>query len=241
MGETDPFQGPMFKEWQQAEADAKFIRDQVKVYAQLLYNIGQFALLSFSISVEVFLRYDFGERYLKPIAALLGFGWIYLIYIAYGDYQDGAKALLYFGYTFLAVGALHIVWIQVRNQLGQKWHSKSSGVPWAPLTWIAPSRGSLFLLIEPGIVITVGLFAVASGQQLLGQYLLVAACALFGKCLIERSHHRQKLLDAIDSQIESEMFTEALKGKASPRKAKGFVVPGAGKWLHTRQDRMATP
>ena len=226
----DPIQPLSFKDWQQAEADGKFIRDQVKVYGQLLYDISQFALFSFSISVEVFLRYDFGERYLKPLAALLGFGWIYLIYIAYGEYHDGAQALLYFGYTFLAVCGLHIVWIQIRNQFGYRWHSKSTGVPWAPLTWIAPSQVTLFLLIEPGIVIGLALFAVARDQQLLGQYLIAAAVALVGKYLIQRAHFREKLLDAIDSQIESEVFAEALKGTPSPRKALGFIVPGAGKW-----------
>lgn len=232
MSSDDPLNIPSLGEtWQKHAAEAKANQQMVLAILRALHALAQFVLFAASLTVEVFLRYDFGERYLKPPAVLLGLAWLALASLYFGPQAVGAETLTTFAHAFIVVSLLKMVWIQIRIRRGVRWHSKSPGVPLPPLARIATSHSMLHQIIEPAIAIVAGVVVIVSGGGVLGLYLFFAAIAMVGKNLIERARFREKLLDAIDSQIESETFAEAMKDRPSPRKARGFVVPGAGKWL----------
>lgn len=100
--------------------------------------IGYAILGWFSITVEAFLRYDFGERYYSKGNYLVGFFWLnILILIGFFSTLAGGNPMtmifIWIGYNLFS--ALHFFRIWARDQIGEPQHSLYSGR--SRLEWLA--------------------------------------------------------------------------------------------------------
>ena len=83
----------------------------------------------------------------------------------------------------------------------------------------------LAFVYEPILIVTVG-FLLLSVDGYVGAAVMLGGVAALSVTSLQYQQYRNALLDRIDAQIESEMFSEALEGKPL-KETKGFVVPGA--------------
>ena len=214
----------------------------------------------FSLSIEVFLRKDFGERYLSPIRfflawfafSTLAFGGqvVNLMGMAYGPREGGEvwKGLLsgllfhvlYWG--FLIMSAWQFRRISKRNKRGERWHSWSFGVSrFSGL--IGRKVGSftiddwaLYRFIEPtaifALAVLVGLVSVPAGSWL---WLASVTLLLKNNYMYAQAHGR--LLDLVDAQIEGQYLQAALRGE-DKQKTAGYSVVRAPSALDKDGDGM---
>jgi hypothetical protein len=142
----------------------------------VLLNLTMFVLGWFSITVEVFLRFAFGERYLSLLRLCLAYmtfqvfqtlyfllGWLFgfagnpMNWLFNSPdlstlFAGGVHSLLYhlFVYGFFGLSALHLITIAKRENAGQEWHTASFGVSWLTyLPWDAWDAlvDTVFLLV----------------------------------------------------------------------------------------------
>lgn len=133
-----------------------------------------FILGLFTITVEAFLRRDFGERYFTRIN-FVG-GWIFLgtwwffvgglfsLGKSFGDMEAatsemGVMALFFFGY--ITISAVHFVGMWWRNRTDQPLHSLDSGNP-----WLLPLGKMMMGLVNLVSYVPIKLFAMSlSGED----------------------------------------------------------------------------
>lgn len=121
----------------------------------MVINLTMIVLSWFSITVEVFLRFEFGERYLSLLCLLLAymtfqtFQMLYFLVIGLFGLGNpmgwffntpnwgtllagGVHSFLYhlFIYGFFGLSALHLIRIAQRENVGQEYHTASFGVSW---------------------------------------------------------------------------------------------------------------
>lgn len=190
-----------------------------------------------SASVEVFVRYDFGERYLSNIRLMLatmmvlfiGTGGAIIGVIRRSDDVNtsgmgGGWVFALFFIAYLALCLYHRWCIRRRNARGIQWHSLSFGTPWLAL--IAPwNDWTLYIIVEPLVVTVVGLLLTWAGTSAVGLWWLLGGIALALKNQMVYTQNRDRILDLIDSRIEAGFFQHSLNG-APKQKTAGFsVVP----------------
>lgn len=172
-----------------------------------------------SVSLEVFLRRDFGERYMSFIRLFMGF---MIMGLSAGGFQLASLAdsnplsraggflffqFIYFGYMVAAI--VHLVRIQLRNRQGVRWYSMSFGVSW--LSFLPVKDWLLYRYIEPGLCFLVGLvISLVSGAA--GTWVMIAAVALVIKNNIAYNQARAALLDSIDAEIAAQYLIAARQG-----------------------------
>lgn len=210
---------------------------EMKAFIGILLFIAAF----FSRTVEVFLRQDFGERYLHFESIIITFivlnimtGFTNSIDVMSGTVSV-SSGLLLFAYAFLIVGALHKFKIIRRNYAGDaSVHSYSFGKQWGIWNKIFPPSGFLQKMFpifthrfaEPALVFALGIVATGFDASL-GAFLMFAAI-----CLMISMHTYYKvlmtqLLDKNDARLEAEGNKTGHFGDVSLRPAVG--KPSAGK------------
>lgn len=118
-----------------------------------------------SLSVEVFLHFRFGERYLSAVRVLLVYCMLPLIlsfatFVAFVMQLDVRSSSLVpsFAGAFLLLVFVHTVFIHLRNRAGLRWHSQSNGLSY--LFLVVPERvartGPVELLLEPLACVALG-------------------------------------------------------------------------------------
>lgn len=195
--------------------------DSSKSYAAAEFLTGQFAK-----TLIVFFRYDFGERYfnvLDSFGASLTF--IFVIGIASfflgSDYDNYIVGLFLLG--FVVISLLHLAIAKQRSREGRRWHSRYNGTSY--LAFLSPEN--VFFVqryVEPILAILVG-FGLLFFNKPLGFWFIFAGFSIAATEQIAAQRFRNKMLDAIDSQIEAEHLGDAVSGKKKAHETEGFVLP----------------
>lgn len=204
------------------EAAAVFA-PMVAQYIQLATALTTFILGWISLSLELLVRKDFGERYISSIRFFLavlfigafrmvvslffGFGWLFWL----------------FGFTYLIAYIYHRRQITLRNKRGEEWHSMSFGVSRLE-GFVEYLRAKeipiiskwddwfLYRILEPAFFFIVGglVWIIDDG---LGFYIVVASFALFMKNQMTYSKEYNQYLDIVDARIEAKYQQAALSGQ----------------------------
>jgi hypothetical protein len=186
------------------------------------------------LSTQALFRKDMGERFLDPNQAFLT---IVVIIVATGvsflsgleGYRDPnnpfARSVpdarttisLIVGAVWLAGFIAAVAWhfrvtLPKRGRDSILWHSRSNGVPRVP---------GITLPIELAIVWALSFLAFFAGLFGFGVLLFVSALFTLQSDLYLKTEFYNRVLDAIDSQIESEELGEAIERKLSPAQARG--------------------
>ena len=132
----------------------------IRPWYSMLYHIALLFLRMFTLSVEVFLRRQFGERYLTFMGILLG-AWTFQIVAALWNFRPSSLIPIYtLGFSFATprlpqqepemvfdlvgfcvviyymAAVWHLIAIFMRNREGRLWHTRSSGLSWPIWNWV---------------------------------------------------------------------------------------------------------
>ena len=214
------------------------------------YAIVFLAMQTISLTVEVFLRQKFGERYLDPLMAMLGYG--LLMFAAFSGFVGGKQwMLLVYAQLYLAFVLLHKLSTFHRNLKGERWHSYSEGISHRILTIPAILAARLVgalvpvrflgegykqrlsawmrelahLRFEPVLVMIVGGLTMQA-DEVFGLYLFWAGLAMAFKNELKRLDDRRDVLNLLDQTIEATHQRDAAMGLKEPEEAEGFRVYG---------------
>lgn len=211
LGKTGRKIAMSFEPWQQLEA-----------LAMILYWVCGW----FVMSVVVFFRKDFGERYLSWINLFFG-------YIVVGLFTGSALSLWNasngspvsaimgaFYLAFVAASIAHRVAISRKNKAGQEWHSLYSGTPLLPVP--VPTE-IMNKWVEPALLGLLGILMTLLHIGMIAIWLFIAALALALHEQISYHLQRQQLLDLRDARIEAKYWQAAMSGKPA-KESKGFVI-----------------
>lgn len=187
----------------------------------------------FSLTVEVTLRRNFGERYL-PIPAVATSAAVYLllawtnrgpggvtVFTALWSFFPAPGVLAWlFLVAFVGLGLFYRYQIFRRNwYTGVPWHSYASGDSWlAPYTYnlrarlpfMVPVSDATQRYIEPFAVALLG-FMLLGLDGFLGTWLVLAGVCLTVKEQLKHGRIRSAYLTLVDMQIEGQATTQLLK------------------------------
>jgi len=215
-------------------------------------------VLSFlTLSVEILLRRNFGQRYLTPFRCFMiacGMGaWFTLVSAVsvFGTRNAFVLANLIgmTGLAYLAVlvaMAYHLREIHLRRRNKVRLHSRYAGDSWsgwARLPFYDAIGGHMGVqyYLEPGLLCIAGLVATSAPFSVaIGVWLWYSGLALAIKGAIQRSNVEGQVLDVVDRQIESEVLNGlVMEWKDTGSKTTwGYVVPYAMKTA-PQKDRVA--
>jgi hypothetical protein len=183
-----------------------------------------------SVSVEVFIRRDFGERYLTWLRLLLGYmamdlftliPRIIFTFVPFVSINVVPVSSLFFkGFVVLALYHQWRIWR--RNRKGIAWHSESFGI--SRLAFLPVSDWILYRFVEPLLCLVIGLF-LRYLDPATGIWLIIASIALFVKNQMVFSAQRGRFLDVIDARIESAAMQGVLQGSSKKDSAGYSVMP----------------
>lgn len=183
-----------------------------------------------SVTVEVFLRFKFGERYLGWLR--LYFSYTLLAWFVFFNVlanNIGGFVMNVLG-LFVLASIAHRVMIYKMNRDQERWHSYSPGIGWLELLFkrYSVSSAVIYRFLEPLLVFVVGFISLGIDRAM-GLWLVIAAFSLIIQRQIAYSHERNAVLDAIDGQIESEYLSAVLVDEKPIRETAGFTMMAADK------------
>ena len=207
------------------------------------YALAEFVCGQFAKTIVVFLRCDFGERYFN-VSDLLGSTFTFAIYGAVilllfttgrggdaihqygGSREQNAAVLIVFLLCFLAMSVFHRVISFVQNLSGRRWHSRYAGTSYLRFLTALPlvTTYTVQRFVEPALALTAA-FAFGLLSPVLGLWLCFAGLSLAATEHLQHRRARNRVLDAIDAQIEAEQIGNAIAGNKSARATEGFVLP----------------
>lgn len=188
-----------------------------------------------SVGLEVFIRRDFGERYLSWIrlylayslmgALLLGSGLIEALFAdSTGETESKTSYFWVVFLLFVLLSFLHRLRITWRNKKDIQWHTMSFGVSWLARLLPFLDDWALYRYVEPFLWLIVGYF-VAKVDTFTGTWLILASLALLIKNHMVYGEQRGRFLDIMDAQIEAAYMNSALHGTSKKQTAGFSVVP----------------
>lgn len=224
-----------------AAVAALFMPDLVK-YLQTLVSLVMIMLGWVTLALEVFLRRDFGERYLSWVRIILA--WIvlstfFVFAITIGSiFGEISRLLVLFVVGFAILCLFHRIQIWRRNRRRAIWHSMSFGINWFAPVWERMQRAlqerglgglaryfddwTFFRLIEPLFCLWLA-FLVRFIDPIMAIWLGLSGLALLLKNNLIYNAMYSRFLDLMDAKIEAGFYSEALAGKPKGATA-GFSV-----------------
>lgn len=217
--------------------------DPFRAYALAEFFLGQFAK-----TIIVFFRYDFGERYfnvadmLGSTATFIGIGFFIVLASEAIDNKGDAIAFTAFLIGFLAMSILHRILAWQYKKIRPHWHSRYSGTSFVSLFidrfetsreiaysfvqfFGVPERYIIQRYIEPGIAFFASIPFFFIINRPLGVWLMVSSMSLAVTEWLAGARSRDRILDAIDAQIESQNLNKVIAGETNPAQTDGFVLP----------------
>jgi hypothetical protein len=191
---------------------------------QKILNYTQMIVRFFSVTVEVFLRHSFGERYLNVFTA---YGAIILLAIGYEFPLFYPKRFLFavFALAFVFMCFVHRITISKRRRKGVRWHSRYAGTSYDFWKIIPLEQHITQLYFEPTLIILAGFLIIGFTGDRLGGWLVFSGLCLAVTGQIDAARFRNQVLDVMDSQIESEQLNRAVVELKDPSQTEGFSVP----------------
>ena len=180
----------------------------------------------FVMSVVVFLRINFGERYLGWINILFGMTAVGLftglgnIVLSQGSsHLSYSIEAAYYGVVGLSV--FHRVVIWRKNKNGQLWHSYNPGTSLIRLPGV--SEEAVAKWIEPAVLFFLAYVAGKFNDSPLRLWLMIGGFALLVHEQVSYFMQRQQFLDLRDALIESKNWGAVLAGKPV-QKTQGYTI-----------------
>src|ERR1700749_1278905 len=207
--------------------------DSRSLFAFVEFLAGQFAK-----TIVVFLRWDFGERYFNIsdfFGASLTFIIIAGVVMLFLSSRSGGNPiadidtwpLRIFFLCFLVISIYHrfIAWLQMQGDR-RRWHSRYAGTSFLRILTALPfvSTYTVQRFIEPALAIVIGSF-IFSFTQPLGAWIIFSGLCLALTEQFAYVRARNRLLDAIDAQIESQHLGDAISGTKTIEETEGFALP----------------
>ena len=188
---------------------------------------------TFAIIATVFLRRDFGERYLRPLSAftmatLLGL-LTFFLYRHRGFPLAGPIPPFCLTVAFIIFAIFHLCAIDSRNKRGERCYSFYAGKPagfWRKLPFLSNiSDSNIFRFLEPLLVLGLGILLLPISIPLCFVF-IISSCSMYVYAQLNYWRFQHRILDAIDAEIESEAFAIAVREAKSPVKSvSGFAMP----------------
>src|ERR1039458_8035729 len=185
-----------------------------KIILKWLLPSAKLACKLMAVSAEVFCRHSFGLRYgLWLIGSfLLCFGYTGLVGMA----NPGVTwhLLDFYLSIFLLLLLFHVVGLcRQRPPLRD---SYSTGQSWQFWQRIGFSQNTVHLVFEPGLHVLVGVILFPFDHSL-SVWLQTAGVCLFIKEIIVQWQEYEHLLDALDSRVEGERMSQAVRRYTTPQ------------------------
>lgn len=188
----------------------------VLALCQLLSNM-------FTMSAVVFIRRDFGERYLSPVNLFFGYSVVAplalggsLISIGGSGGFSAAMVIVWLG--FVGTSIYHRLEIRRKNRQGLPWHSMYMGESLLPLP---VSAEKMHKIVEP-LVFLVGALVLFKVTAVLAIWMALCSVSLLVNNHLVYHFERERFLDTRDAQIEAKSLGDALAGRPA-RETSGFV------------------
>lgn len=251
---TQPEKPPsMYRAFKEGFQETQQFNQMAEAILKAIRGVFYLLVCSLSFAAEVFLRRRLGERYFTIFRAFLGMMTIYIGHEAalYMKYRDASifyglsgstpERPMFYGLflaAYLLATVAHYAFFKWRVRRGTRWHSRSSGIP--HLMLIGYGYWRTVQIVEPTAVFVAGFTVLMLMRAHFGYFLIAVSVAMLFKSALEYGDARRKLLDAIDSTIESEHMAEALDGTHPVQKTEGFVIPGASAWQPAERQTMLT-
>jgi hypothetical protein len=200
----------------------------------MVYLFQIFLRLS-TVSLEVFLHRNFGERFFSPIEFIAGTITLYFFMIL-GRFLFFAQmsGLMFFGLAAMAMGAYHLYVIRERKKKGVVQHSRYWGDSWPFFYEMGLSHQTIQFYIEPAFCFAIG-FVLTVFNPLLGMWIVYGSIAWFFFCQLELRKWNNRILDAIDQEIEARNFQKAVIDRKAPQETEGFFVPISPNFTHAQR------
>lgn len=208
-----------------------------------------------SISLEVFVRRDFGERYFgigRFAASWIIIQFFYLLISLPAVFTPGyvipMPSIRIYLICFFVASAAHLLRIWQRNSQDTLWHADSIGVSWfSPLLNLPPLKIGfvtlritdylLYRFIEPVLCLIVIQLLLPEGVT--QTWLTWAAIAMLIHNNMVYNQRRSRVLDLINAQIEAEVYNQLRESSSGiPKTAyetAGYQVMPLPKALLTSQ------
>lgn len=202
-----------------------------KVVGRVLLLILQALIAPAVTTTQVMLRRQLGERYFTGWNLVAGAGLIMaaaplsLVTRRYIDVSD----LIYVGLAMVAwlggfvyFGVKHFADVRHRYRDGQVWHSRCSGV--SRIDFPLPKQIPMEAVEIAGVML-IGLICCFIGLLGFGLLLIASGNMAWLSWSISAMEFKTKILDSIDSQIESENLAAAVVERRKPKDTVGFEAP----------------
>jgi hypothetical protein len=196
----------------------------VAQFFAIVSNIFIIVLGWWSILVEVFLRRDFGERYLSWLRLLFAFGILTTIWRVTQFFtfwgipifsSTPSTILSLFTVGFVICSAMHRLGIWLKNKKGEAWHSRSFGTSRLAalnLPFIGTDDWMFYRLYEPLLCLLLA-YIISHFDIVAGFIIGVSSVALLLKNNLVYLQQRGRILDLIDAKIEGIFYNEQAYGK----------------------------
>jgi hypothetical protein len=189
-----------------------------------------------SVTLEVFIRRDFGERYLTVGRILTGYLFIrfwlgvvslrnaFGVWAGTGPPASPPSINSWYVTCLVLLALVHLARIFFRNQAGVPWYSRGHGVSWfnflIPLSGYRLSDWVLYRFIEPGICFAFAWFVMPlfmPDGSFTRNWLIFASIGLFLHNNMAYNATRDRYLDLIDGEIVSRYFNESRQARKDQR------------------------
>lgn len=173
-----------------------------------LFKIAFACAFSITSTAEVFLREDFGPKYLL-YTAFVTLACLWLYGTVYPDYNEA------FGVFVLFYAAAILFHLIVFFSTPGPSSSRSPGMlPMARWHRLWPARSlstrTVVFLLEPGTTLLAGM-VLSSVAPMVGHWLIVVAACLFLKAMVVGAVQAHSVQNAVDQQIQADDFDEAVQ------------------------------
>lgn len=239
-------------EWQKAGAIAETLMQQQAQQMKAIANLVMIFLGWLAGSIEVFIRFDFGERYLGVLRILFTLWTMQLFTLILtaitslnnrvNDFVGGRPIPFTtlnqaFVFAFLAVSIAHRLHMGYRNWKEIPWYSHSFGVSWLtcfidlhaffkrigfPLSHMT-TDWLMYRWIEPAVCYAIGGF-VYGMEPVTGTWIQVSAAALFIKNQMHYYGYYNAVLDARDAAILARVIHADAHGGNDLPKSQTFGI-----------------
>ena len=194
----------------------------------------------FVMSVVVFLRRNYGERYLSWINILFGMtavglftGFGNLILSQGSHHLSYTIELAYYGVVGLSVYHRVVIWR--KNRRGQMWHSYNPGESWIRIPGL--SEEAIAKWVEPFVLFALAYVANRFHDTPLRLWLLIGGFSLLVHEHVSYYMQRQQLLDMRDALIESRNWSGVMSGKPV-QQTQGYTIARSNLELLDRTPEM---
>ncbi len=211
------------------EPPSRFVQTEMTKSRISLGMVLRGTMYLLSLNLLVFLRRQFGERVASDLCVACGFSWFcYWLYTAVRvrvfPLLPEPRLTLFFLYELSALTTFHLANIWLRRKGPAGIHTHATGRPWDFWRFLGLNDMTLQRYIQPIACLLVAL-GLTRMDRFLAYWIMVGSVAVFVEEQLARFQMRRRVLDVIDSRIESQTLYGRVQDRISPRPVAGKESP----------------